>query len=177
MDGRSWLGARDERIELGNLRVTHAVDEWVGTVFGPQILVVEFPGVPHHLVHDLGKPDRVRRWTWAGRLKASATWVGNVRLVVRAIKVLPIPTSTSGFMSESNQKSHLGNTHVGNVMVARMPPPHILLGSENVSSPVQGAPPNGFCAMLLKQRWQSCFCCFSPARSMGSPTIIRKPYH
>jgi hypothetical protein len=37
-------------------------------------------------------------------------------------------------------------------MVVLIPPPHMLVGKDVVSLPVQGAPPNGFCCMLLKQR-------------------------
>lgn len=66
--------------------------------------------------------------------------------------------------------------YVGNVMVVLIPPPHLPVGSEVVSDPVQGAPPNGFCSMLLKQRWQICFCCPSGTRRPGSPTSMRKPY-
>lgn len=68
------------------------------------------------------------------------------------------------------------NTYVGNVMVARMPPPQVPVGSAKVSLPVQGAPPKGFCSMLASQRWHSCLWPPWPVRNSGSPTIMRKPY-
>lgn len=67
-------------------------------------------------------------------------------------------------------------TYVGNVIVARMPPPQVPLGSAKVSDPVQGAPPKGFCWMLTSQRWQSCLWPPWLLRNSGSPTIMRKPF-
>jgi hypothetical protein len=37
-------------------------------------------------------------------------------------------------------------TYVGNVMVVRMPPPHVVFGKSNVSAPVHGAPPKDLAA-------------------------------
>lgn len=68
------------------------------------------------------------------------------------------------------------STYVGNVIVARIPPPQVPLGSAKVSDPVQGAPPKGFCWMLTSQRWQSCLWPPALLRNSGSPTIIRKPF-
>lgn len=61
-------------------------------------------------------------------------------------------------------------------MVERIPPLHILVGKDWVSSPVQGAPPNGTWLMVLKHRWQIPRCIPVAERSAGSPASIRNPY-
>lgn len=159
-----------------NSRVTSRVHKGLAAIFRPDIWVVERRRVPHDFVHQLRKAHRMCRWTGPSRLEGSCTWVRDVCLVVWAVGVFAIPASTRWV-------SHLGNNHehgstltyVGNVIVVLMPPPHMPLGKEVVSLPVQGAPPNGFCCMLLKQRWQICFCCPWGLLRVGSPTSIRKP--
>jgi hypothetical protein len=102
--------------------------------------------------------------------------------VVRAVGILSIPASEMicvskiSFSRLEKRGGKVLETHVGNVIVARIPPPHISAGRVVVSFPVHGGPPNGSWARLLKQRWQSCFCSVCPDRNMGSPTIIRNPY-
>lgn len=69
----------------------------------------------------------------------------------------------------------ISKTHVGNVIVVLIPPPHCFFGKSYVSSPVHGAPPNGFCCLLLKHRWHSCFCWPCLVLSPASPTNMRNP--
>lgn len=75
--------------------VSHAVDERLGPICGPVGLVVELSGVPHDLVHDLRKLDRVACRAWARRLEGPAAGVCYVRLVVWAIDVHSIPAPSN----------------------------------------------------------------------------------
>lgn len=76
--------------------VSHAIDERLGPICRPVGLVVEFPCVPHHLVHYLRQLDGVAGRARARRLEGPAAGVGHVRLVVRAVGVhsVPAPSNT-----------------------------------------------------------------------------------
>ena len=74
-----------------DLRIAKRVHERVLAVGRPKIL--ENGGIPHHLVHDLGKTDRVRVGTRPGRLKGASSGVSNMALVIGAVDVLAVPTS------------------------------------------------------------------------------------
>lgn len=83
-----WIG--DFFFDLPDV---HAVDVWVGAVRGEVGRVGELVGVPHELVHDLRKLDRVRRGTCAAAGGTGSRAVCHVALVVRAVEVLAIPAS------------------------------------------------------------------------------------
>lgn len=74
-------------------RVVHAVDKGLGTVLGPDRGVVEFPRVPHHLVHDLRDFYGVCGRARAGHLETAARGVCYVALVVWAVEVLAVPAT------------------------------------------------------------------------------------
>jgi len=71
----------------------HAVDVWVAAVGGEVCRVGELVDVPHKLVHDLRELDRVGRGAGAAASGTRAGAVGDVALVVWAVKVLAIPAS------------------------------------------------------------------------------------
>ena len=74
-----------------DLRIAKRVHKRVLAVGRPEIL--ENGGIPHHLVHDLGKTDRVRVGARPGRLKGASSRVSNVALVIGAVDILAVPAS------------------------------------------------------------------------------------
>ena len=78
--------------------VSGAQDKRLGSIFGPLAEIVERRRVPDDLEHDLGNLDRVRRWTFKGRLVGvedvwSFDGVGDVGFVVGAVQVDSVPTA------------------------------------------------------------------------------------
>jgi len=74
--------------------VTVAEVEGLGAVGGPLLLVVEGGGVPDNLVHQLWDADRVASWAVASDVQergGAASRVGDVALVVGAVKILSVP--------------------------------------------------------------------------------------
>jgi hypothetical protein len=75
-----------------NVPKVHAVDEGRARV-GPPAPVGEVGDVPHELVHDLRQPDGVGRRARATTVRTGTLAVGNVRLVVRSVKVPAVPAA------------------------------------------------------------------------------------
>jgi hypothetical protein len=70
--------------------------EWLRAVRSPVGLVVELARVEHDLVHDLRDLDGVGGRARASALKGAAGRVGDVALVVRAVRVLAVPAGREG---------------------------------------------------------------------------------
>src|SRR5690606_25363044 len=82
--------------------------------------------------------DGVRRWAWSTRFERSRCRIGNVALVIGAVKVPSVPAAIER-KSYGNLKGRLVCTYVGKKMLERIPPGHGLLGRWKVSLPVPGA--------------------------------------
>ncbi len=75
------------------LPVSETPDEWLRTVLGPVLLVVELPRVPVNFVEKLTHADRMGVRARATRLEASALGIGHVGHVVRRVEVFAIPAT------------------------------------------------------------------------------------
>lgn len=83
-----------------NALITHAEDERLGAVGGPLALVVELAGIPHNLKEELREFHGVAGRAGSTRLKGAADGIGDVALVVWAVKVDTVPASMSdGYVS------------------------------------------------------------------------------
>ena len=96
--GRSRYYDMSEEAKWGsgwdcNLLITHAEDEWLRTIRRPQRVVIEGSSVPNDLEHQLRKLDWMGRRTWTIILECSGRWVGDMRSMIGAIELLPIPAT------------------------------------------------------------------------------------
>lgn len=109
--------------------------EGLGAIRGPLSLVVERSGVPDNLVHELRNTDGVTGWAVASQAQESSRAigrVGNVRPVIRAVKIFAVP-ATSYIVSGAQSFLPESQTHVGKWMLDRIPPLHGSLGNSWVS--------------------------------------------
>lgn len=79
-----------QKLDVPNV---HGVDEWRASIGGPHALIGELGHVPHNLVHDLRKLNRMARGAVTAT-SGAATTVCDVGLVVVTVEVDTVPTTT-----------------------------------------------------------------------------------
>jgi hypothetical protein len=101
----------------------------LGSIYRPQRLVIELCCIPDDFIEELRNRNGMTRWTRAVVLECTATRVGYMAHMVRAVKIYSIPTSENvSFFLVTH-----GHSHVGNRKFAMIPAGHGLVGNEVVS--------------------------------------------